>query len=83
MWVRMLRARSLQHAGVETPLSVGQAYDLPADIGASLVATGAAEGVQTSARDGNEAETAARRPPEGRPLMAPETKEGQGRRTRV
>jgi hypothetical protein len=82
MWVRMLRARSLQHAGVETPLSVGQAYDLPADIGASLVATGAAEAVQTSALDDND-ETAARRPPEGRPLMAPETKEGQGRRTRV
>jgi hypothetical protein len=38
MRVRILRARSLQDAGAERPLRVGEAYDLPDVVAVALIA---------------------------------------------
>lgn len=83
MLVRMVAARVLQEAGRERPLSRGEAYDLADPVAAALIATGVATAVvQTSAlEDVSSDDTRAQRPPEGRPLASPETKES--RRTRA
>lgn len=69
MHVRMLRARALQDAGVERPLSVGEVYDLPAGVAGALIATGAA----TAHDEGGDVEVAVVRPPETKPLPRLET----------
>ena len=64
MLIRMTRYRTLQDAGREKPLSVGEAYDLPEFVAQSLIATGAAVSLE------------ARHPvvPEAKPMAPPERK---------
>lgn len=45
MRVRMLVARSLQHAGAERPLSIGEVYELPSVVARRLLESGEAEPV--------------------------------------
>jgi hypothetical protein len=61
----MVLAREWQDRGRAHQLDVGQEYDLPDGVAASLLATGAA--VEPDA-------DRAVRPPETKPLVAPETK---------
>jgi hypothetical protein len=84
MRVRMLRQRMLQQAGAERPLLLQETYELPDVVATSLIATGAAVGVDeavpAAASEPSDAVpgAASERPPEGRPLLAPETKGRRG-----
>jgi len=72
MRVVMERLRIWQDAGMERPLEVGQAYDLPDVVAESLIVTGAAVKDLVAA-----VELADERPPELKPIIPPERKESR------
>lgn len=68
MQIRMLIPRVMQDAGRELQLHVGKVYELPTVVAQALVATGAAERVET-ARVVKAPENTATAPPETRRIQ--------------
>jgi hypothetical protein len=66
--IRIVIPRVMQDAGRELQLHVGKVYDLPAVVGQALIATGAAERVETAR---------VIRAPENTAAAAPETRRVQ------